>query len=80
MLNIKPHHRLHIPNGLAAIAAVMLLVTGYAGYNTRQDIHTSGAESTPSLQVESTDDSNVIDSADHKRRGIDLGVLLFRRG
>ena len=80
MLNLKPHHRLQIPNGLAVIAAVMLLITGFAGYNTRQDIQSPGTESVPSIQVESTDDSNVIDSAEHKRRGLDLGLLLFRRG
>jgi hypothetical protein len=80
MLNLKPHHRLQVPNGPAAIAAVLLLVSGYAGYNTRQDVHTVEVESTPSVEAEATDDSNVIDSAEHKRRGLNLGLLLFRRG
>jgi hypothetical protein len=80
MLNLKPHHRLQVPNGLAVIAAVLLLVSGYAGYNTRQDVHTAEVESTPSVKVEGADDSNVIDSAEHKRRGLNLGSLLFRRG
>jgi hypothetical protein len=80
MLNLTPHHRLHVPNSLAAIAAVLLLVSGYAGYNTRQNAHTVEVESTPSVKVESADDSNVVDSAEHKKRGLNLGLLLFRRG
>ena len=80
MLHITPHHRLHIPNGLAVLAAVLLLITSYAGYQSNQDADTAGMNSAPSATVSSDDNDKVNDAVTNKRRGLNLGLLLFRRG
>ena len=78
MLNLKPHHRFHIPNTLAIFAAVLLLVTSVVGFENNHEGHSSGQDATPSVKVDTNDSIN--DSAKHKRRGLKLGLLLFRRG
>jgi len=80
MLNLTPHHRLHVPNGLAILAAVLLLVSSFVGNNTNQEAYSSGADSTAAMKMENTDGNRVNDSAEHKSRGLNLGSLLFRRG
>lgn len=79
MLNLTPHHRFHVPNGLAMLAAVMLLVSSVVGFETGPDMASSGLDSTPSVKAESTDTTELSDSVS-KRRGLNLGFLLFRRG
>ena len=79
MLNTAPHNRFHIPNGLAILAAVILLLSSAVSENTDSDIQASGTDSMASGQIESTDDRKLNDTAGHKRRGIKLGHLLFRR-
>ncbi len=76
MKNLLPHRRLQIPNSLAMLAAVLLLVTSVVGFKTNQEVFTSEQNSTPSIKV----DTDINDSAEHKRRGLNLGLLLFRRG
>lgn len=80
MLHLTPHHRLHIPNRLAVLAAVLLLITSYAGYQSNQDADTSVMNSAPSATVNSDDNDKVNDAVTNKRRGLNLGLLLFRRG
>ena len=80
MLNLPPHHRLHIPHGLAVLAAILLLVSSLVSHNTSQEVYSSGADSTTAMKTESTDRNRVNDSAEHKSRGLNLGSLLFRRG
>ncbi len=76
MKTLLPHHRLQIPNSLAMLAAVLLLVTSVVGFNTNQEVFTSEQNTTPSIKV----DTGINDSAENKRRGLNLGLLLFRRG
>jgi len=80
MLHLTPHHRLHIPNGLAVLAAVLLLVSSYAGHQSDQGADTSGKSSASSATVTSDDNDKVNDTVTSKRRGLNLGLLLFRRG
>ena len=93
-MNLLPHHRLHIPNSLAIFATVLLLVTSVVGFETSQEkvrpgtgreaglgqINSSGQEATTSIKVNTDTDDSISDSATHKRRGLNLGLLLFRRG
>jgi len=44
MLNLTPHHRLHVPNGLAVLAAVLLLVISAANFNSSSETDPSGAK------------------------------------
>jgi len=80
MMNLLPHQRLQIPNGLAIFAAVLLLVTSVVGFETKQEIHSSGQETATSIKVNTDTNDSISDSAEHKRRGLNLGLLLFRRG
>ena len=80
MMNLLPHHRLHIPNSLAIFAAVLLLVASVVGFETKQEIHSSGQEASTSIKVNTDTNDSISDSAEHKRRGLNLGLLLFRRG
>lgn len=80
MPKLTPHHRIHIPNGLAMFAAVLLLVTSVVGFNSGSEVHSSGVDATPSVNAESTDNDGVNDAVERKRHALNLGMLLFRRG
>jgi len=80
MPKLSPHHRIHIPNGLAMFAAVLLLVTSVVSYNSGSEDHPSGVAATSSAKAESTDNDSVNDTVERKRRALNLGLLLFRRG
>ena len=80
MMNLLPHHRRHIPNGLAVFAAVLLLISSTTDLNTVQESHASGQEAPTSVKVEASSNDTMNDSAIPKRSGLNLGLLLFRRG
>ena len=80
MLNSTPHRRFHIPDKLAMLAALLLLVISIANFNSESEVYTSGADTSPAVKVESTDNDSINDATEHKRRGLNLGFLLFRRG
>ena len=80
MMNLLPHHRIHIPNGLAIFAALLLLVSSVSGLETTEAVHASGQETTASLKVDTDTNDGVDVSVGHKHRGLNLGLLLFRRG
>ena len=79
MLNLTPHHRLYIPNGLAVLAAVLLLVSSVASFNSSSDTNPSGMEASRVVTVESSESESINDGVASKRRGLNLGSLLFRR-
>ena len=79
MMNLLPHHRLHIPNGLAVFAAIMLLVTSAVGFGGSQDTNPAGKDITATATVKTTDNADMNSSIENKRRGLKLGLLLFRR-
>ena len=80
MMNLLHHHRFHIPNGLAMFAALLLLVSSVAGLETTEEVHASGQETTASLKVDTDTNDSVDVSVRHKHRGLNLSLLLFRRG
>ena len=80
MMNLLPHHRLHIPNSLAIFAAVLLLITSVVGFETRQEVISSGQDIITSVKAESAEKSSIGDTVKQKRRGLNLGLPLFRRG
>jgi len=79
MLNLTPHHRLHIPNGLAVLAAVLLLAISAANFNSSSEADPSGTKASHAVTVESSESENIDDGVVSKRRGLNLGSLLFRR-
>ena len=80
MTNLLPNHRIHIPNRLAMLAALLLLISSVVGYENNQDVHSSGQLVAPSSNVDSADHDAIEDTNQQTRRGLNLGLLLFRRG
>jgi hypothetical protein len=80
MLNLKPHRRIHIPNSVALLAVLLLLVSTAADIQSGPGEIASGQQSGISTNADSTRSSQVINAAEKKTRGINLGLLLFRRG
>ena len=80
MMNLLPHHRLHVPNSLAVFAAVLLLITSAVGFETNQEVNSSGQESIISVKAENDEKPRISDTVKQKRRGLNLGFPLFRRG
>jgi len=80
MMNLLPHHRFHIPNSLAVFAAVLLLITSVVGFETSQEVSSSGQQSIISVKAESAEKPRIGDTVKQKRRGLNLGLPLFRRG
>jgi hypothetical protein len=80
MLNLTPHNRFHVPNGLAMLAAVLLLVSSVVGFNSSSENSSSGADASHSVNGESVNSDDINDGVASKRRGLNLGSLLFRRG
>jgi hypothetical protein len=79
MLNLLKHHRIHVPNGLAIFAALLLLVSTTIGYKADQDLQASDQQTVTSANVETSDSDMTADVAQPKRRSLNLGLLLFRR-
>ena len=80
MTHLLPNHRIRIPNRLAIFAALLLLVSSVIGYETSMDVHSSGNGLSPTSTVGSVEKDGSNDAAQHKRRGLKLGLLLFRHG
>ena len=78
MMNLLHRHRAHIPNGLAILAALMLLVSSVYGINSTQTAD-SAAETTVAATTDTGGSSAGEDLRLNKRRGLNLGLLLFRR-
>ena len=79
MLNLLKHHRIHIPNGLAMFAAILLLASSAIGYNATQDLKTSDQQTVTTAKVETSESDMGGDVVQPKRRSLNLGLLLFRR-
>ncbi len=79
MLNLLKHHRIHVPNGLAIFAAILLLASTAIGYNAKQDMHTPDQQIVTTAQAETSESDMGGDVVQPKRRSLNLGLLLFRR-
>ncbi len=79
MLNLRPHRRLHIPNGLAIFAALLLIGSSIVGYETSQGVYSSSQETRTSAKVQNAENDRINDAVERKSRGLKLGLLLFRR-
>ena len=79
MKNLLPNHRVRIPNGLAVAAAFLLLASSVVGYESDLEMNSSAQSSAISSSVDCADNDAVSDAAEHTRRGLNLGLILFRR-
>ncbi|MGD9021264.1 MAG: hypothetical protein PVF46_05660 [Lysobacterales bacterium] len=78
MLNLLHRHRAHIPNGLAIIAVLMLLMSSVYGVSSTQTAE-SPAQQTVATTTDAGGNTAGEDLGAKKRRGLNLGLLLFRR-
>ncbi len=78
MMKLELQNGLHIPNYLAAFAAIMLLLSSTAELESSGEVYSSGTELTPTSKT-STDDDDT-DTTEYKSVSLNLGLLLFRRG
>jgi hypothetical protein len=78
MMNLLHRHRAHIPNGFAILAALMLLVTSVYGINSTQTTE-SNVQQTVAATTDTGGNTAGEDLGAKKRRGLNLGLLLFRR-
>ena len=76
MMNLRPHRRVQIPNSLAIFAALLLLISSVAGFETNQEAVTFGPKTKVSVRTE----DSINNAVKSKSRGLKLGLLLFRRG
>lgn len=79
MLNLLKHHRIHVPNGLAIFAAILLLASSTIGYNATQDLQAANPQNVTTAKVETSESDMGGDVVEPKRRSLNLGLLLFRR-
>ena len=78
MLNLRPKNRPKMPNSLAIFAVLMLLISAVANVETRQEGVSAGQQTTISAKAAESESINT--SVKSKSRGLNLGLLLFRRG
>ena len=80
MMNLRPHHRIQVPNGLAILAVLMLLISAAANFETRRETNSSDQEAVMSAEVDKGGSEGVNNAAKSRSGGLNLGLLLFRRG
>lgn len=80
MLNLTRQHRIRIPDSLAVLAVLLLLVCLAAKIETGQETVSAGQASSIATKAGSAGIGRVIDTAEKRSRGLKLGLLLFRRG
>jgi Tfp pilus tip-associated adhesin PilY1 len=80
MLNLRPHHRIKMPNSLAIFAVVLLLASAVAGFESNQGSISSGQQTIISTKSDNTGNNSVKHTTENKSHGLNLGLLLFRRG
>jgi len=80
MLNLTRHSKFQVPNTLAVIAAILLLVSSFTGMSSNPESDASGLGPASAVRVESADNDSIDKTAEHEHRGLNLEFLLFRRG
>ncbi len=76
-MKLRPHHRIHIPNSLAVLAAVLLLASGVTGFEADHESWSSSQETAPVVETEEPENERVTDVSSSQPRSFNLGSLLF---
>lgn len=69
-----------MPNSLAIFAVVLLLASAVAGFETSQESISSAQQTIISTESDNTGNNSVKHTTKSKSHGLNLGLLLFRRG
>jgi len=79
MLNLLHHHRVHIPNGLAIFAAILLLASTAIGYRASPSAYITDQETVTTAKIEASESDMGGEVTQKKHRSLNLGLLFFRR-
>lgn len=80
MMKFRPNYRVRIPNTVAILAVILLLISNVTGFENSQEASASGQQVTNSVKVDNAGNESISTSASKKPRGLKLGLLLIRRG
>ena len=79
MIKLLKHQRFQIPNGLAIVAAGVLVVSSIIGFEANQEAYSPAPENGRVVKTESTETESISNAAENKSRRFNIGSLLFRR-
>lgn len=80
MMKLRPHHRIQVPNSLAILAVLLLLISTATNLGSGQEANSSGQETIMSAGSGNNASDNIHNTSKSKSRGLNLGLMLFRRG
>ena len=67
-------------DGVVFFGVLFLLISAVANFETNQEEVSSGQETTISVKTEDSGDDGLNTETRTRSRGLNLGLLLFRRG
>lgn len=79
-MNLRPHRRLQVPNSLAVLAVLLLLISTAANLESGLEASSSGQETIMSADADNSAGDRVHTASKNKSRGLNFGLLFFRRG
>ena len=84
MIKLLKHHRFQIPNGLAIVAATVLVISSIIGFEAKQEVHSANDANvhvvqTDSIGTDSIGTDSIGNATEQKSRRFNIGSLLFRR-
>ncbi len=79
MIKLLKHQRFQIPNGLAIVAAGVLVVSSIIGFEANQEVYSPPLDDMHVVQSDSTETDSISNVAENKSRPFNIGSLLLRR-
>ena len=79
MIKLLKHHRFQIPNGLAIVAATVLVISSIIGFEANQEVHSANDANVHVVQTDSIGTDSIGNATEQKSRRFNIGSLLFRR-
>jgi hypothetical protein len=80
MMKSSQHYRIKVPNSLAILAVLLLLISTAANLGAGREASSSGQDTIMSAGADNSASDNIQNASKSKSRGLNLGLLLFRRG
>lgn len=79
MIKLLKHQRIQIPNSLAIVAALVLVVSSITGFEANQQVDSYGRGNVQTVQTDSSETDSINNAAKNKSRRFNIGSLLFPR-
>jgi hypothetical protein len=79
MIKLLKHQRVQIPNGIAIVAAVVLVVSSIIGFEANREAYSPNRDNERTAQTVGTETDSINNAAENKSRQFNIGSLLFRR-